>query len=418
MERGDVMRKSLVALSALQLLASPALAAEPPKYEPQFDALWQTVDDHFYDPSFHGLDWKAIGARYRGRLVGVTNDAGFERLATAMLGELGTSHLYVFPPTDSSAAGTGIAVRWRTIAGQPIAAAIDPLSEASAAGLRVGDLLLSPLTAVSGPKGSIATLRVENCGHATHTLHVRRVSALWPPVHPGFAWHRVSWAPDHSIGYLRIDRFDDGADSLADQAMEELKDTDGLIVDIRHNSGGNLSALRLASYFWGPAEAAVALLARDYLKVLDHPVTVADIANVARVTGAYSDRTIFAAVAAHSGAAVFMSEDMGAKRYAKPVVILIGEDTGSAAEGFGWMMRRRAKFVGARSAGALLSGEEFDLPGGWHVTIPVQGVWAADGTDYRDKALMPDIPVAWRRADVCERRDPDIAKALAVLGVP
>jgi len=414
------MRRSLMAVASVAMLAWPATAAEPPKYGPLFDALWQTVDDHFYDPSFHGLDWRAIGARYRAKLPRVTNDAGFERLATAMLSELGTSHLYVVPPKDSTASGTGVAVRWRTISGQPIAAEIDPLSDAGAAGLKTGDRLLSPMAAVPGTKGSIATLRVQSCSGATRTLNIRRLSALWPPVHPGFAWHRVSWAPGHSIGYLRIDRFDDGADTLADKAMAELKDTDGLIVDIRANSGGNLSALRLASYFWGASEPAVALLARDYLKALGHPVTAADIAHVAPVAGAYTDEAIFAAVGAHNGAAMFMSEDMGAKRYAKPVVVLIGEDTGSAAEGFGWLMRRHsgAKFVGRQTAGALLSGEEFDLPDGWHITIPVQGVWAADGTDYRDKALSPDVPVALSRADICAGRDSDIARALKILGAP
>lgn len=412
------MRKFVLIAAAVAALSWPGHAAEPSKYERLFDTLWHTVDDNFYDPNFIGHDWNAIGARYRARLLAVHDDKAFARLASAMLGEIGTSHLYILPPKVSSASGTGIGVQWQSVAGQTIADEIDPLSDARVAGVRPGDRLLSPYAALVGAKGSMASVTVEHCDGKRQTLRIRRVAAFWPPVHPGFAWHIVSSGPGHSIGYLRIDRFDDGAAALADTAMDELKDTDALIIDIRQNTGGNMSALRLASYFTGPAAPNIALLARDYLKALGHPLTAADIAKVPQVSGVYTTDGVQSAVGSHNGAMVFMSEDMGAKRYTRPVVVLIGGDTGSAAEGFAWAMRLHAtaKFIGRKTEGALLSGVEFDLPDGWRVTVPVQGLWAPDGTDFRDRSVTPDIPVHWSRDDFCAGRDPDIARALTDLG--
>ena len=126
---------------------------------------------------------------------------------------------------------------------------------------------------------------------------------------------------------------------------------------------------------------------------------------------------IMAAVSAHQGDAVFMTEDMGDKRYTKPVVVLMGEDTGSAGEGFAWVMRdfTKATLVGRKTAGVLLSGETFDLPDGWKVTVPVQGLWGPDGIDYRDRAVSPNVTIKWTSDDLCLGRDPDIGEAVRLL---
>jgi len=399
-------------------LAVPAQADAPKaKYTALYDVLVTTIDSNFYDPSYHGLDFVAIAKRYRARVGGIENDTQFENLVTQMLDELGTSHLYVVPPSSSSASGAGIGVKFHTIGSADLVTDVTPLSDARAKGIHVGDRLLSAKTALPGPLGSHANVDVQDCAGATHAYEVKRVGAYWPPQHPGFEWRSFALAPKLTVGYIRADRFDDGAAELADQAMAELKDADALIIDIRANSGGNLSALRLGSYFSGDEKIAVGLFARDYLKELKHPVRKSDVQSAPRVKGAYTDEAIFAGIGANKGAAVFMTDDLGDKRYTKPVIVLIGEDTGSAGEGFAWQMRlmTKAKLVGRTTAGALLSGQTFDLPGGWHVTIPVQGVWGGDGTDYRDKAVKPDIRVEWTRDELCAGRDPDIEKALALL---
>lgn len=394
-----------------------AAADDKPTYPTLFDATWNAVNDNFYDPGFHGVDWKAVGDKYRARLGGVTNDKQFEALASAMLAEIGTSHLYILPPSASSASGTGIGVRFHEIDGATIVTSIAPFADARQRGVHEGDRLLTPRDALSGTVGTPADAKFEDCAGNARTVTVHRIGAFSPPPHPGFEWRTFKTADHHTVGYIRIDRFDDGAAELADQAMVELKDTSSIVIDVRANSGGNLSALRLVSYFVDGSRPVAALFARPYLKALGRPVTGADVLGAFKTLDAYTDDSIFAAVSAHQGAATFWTDDVGDKRYTKPVVVLIGEDTGSAAEGFAWAMKRapHVKMVGRKTAGALLSATDIDLPGGWRVVVPVQGVWGADGTDYRDRAVVPDVAVRWTRADVCAGRDPDIAEALSLL---
>lgn len=422
MRQTPTTRRWLAATAAalLAITTWDATSAEQSaSYVSLFDALWSTTDKNFYDPGFLGHDWKAIGERFRAKLGTVHTDKEFERFADSMLDQLGASHLYVIAPRSSTASTVDIGVKFRDLEGKYLVSFVDPLSDARRAGLRIGDQLISPKADLSGGPGSVANLEIGRCDGAVRTLHVRREGTLWPPVHPGFAWHSIRASPERTIGYLRITRFDDGAAPLIDQAMEELKDTDGLIIDVRGNSGGNFSAARLVSYFSGPAQIVVALLSRPYLEKLGHPVTKIDIQKAPRVTGAYTTASIFAAISKNGGGAVFMTEDVGKKEYTKAVVVLMDHETGSAGEAFASMMKRmtHAALVGQETAGVLLSGNEFDLPGGWKLVVPVDGLWAPDGTDFRDRPALPSIAVHWTRADMCSDRDPDLEKALALLEV-
>lgn len=176
--------------------------------------------------------------------------------------------------------------------------------------------------------------------------------------------------------------------------------------------------MRLASHFSGTAQIVVALFARPYLDELGHPVTASDVEHAQKIFGAYTDAKIFQAIARNGGGAAFMTQDLRSREYTKPIIVLTGANTGSAGEGFAWMMKdmTHATLVGRKTAGVLLSGKEFDLPGGWKVVVPVDGLWSRGGVDFRDRPVSPNIAVRWTRADMCSGRDPDIEKALELLG--
>lgn len=400
----------LLASAALLILPVSVMARAGP-YLKLYEALWKTVNDNYYDPRFRGTDWAAVRARYRERMSSVRTANEFQQLATAMLAEIPSSHLYIHPPARSQHR-IGIGARFRVSEGRVVVSQVAPLSDAHRQGLRPGAILVSDRESLRGAVGTTATVRIEECSGAQRSLAVRRESAFWPPEHPGFRWSQISTGADRTIGYMRIDRFDDGAAELADRAMEELGDVEALIIDVRENSGGNASALRLNSYFAPDVELAFVLLGRPYLQALGHPVTAADVKSAPRITGAYTTDAILAAVRKHGGAAFWT--DAVPRRFSGPVFVLIGPDTGSAAEGFAWYMqlRTKAQLIGEQSAGALLSSDTFDLPEGWSVTIPVHGIWGPDGTDFADRALTPDLQVLTSREDLCTGRDKVVDTAL------
>jgi carboxyl-terminal processing protease len=381
-----------------------------------FDAAVKTVSEQFYDPAFHGVDWADVQARYRARLGEVVDDSGLQRLIEQMLGELKSSHLYIYRTVPGSS-GVGLAARVEPVDGVDTVLELPSLSDARAKELRPGDRILGGVAALNGPAGTVADVKVERCDGTTTQLKIRRERWQFPQEHPGWRWTRIRVAPDKVIGYLRVDRFDDGAAELADQAMAELARTQGLVIDIRANSGGNISALRLASYFSEYSGPAFALLSRPYLQKLGRPVTAADIGAVPKVVGRYRGEDVGEALSRSDGAALFHIEDLGAKRYRERVVVLIGPNTGSAAEGFAWGMKTwsKARLLGAPTAGAILSGDDFDIAPGWSLTVPTAGHWSSSAENLNDKAVTPHENVPETRADLCAGRDKGVERAMAIL---
>lgn len=391
---------------------SPAVMAQD--YVQVFDELDLTVRENFYDPHFGGRDWAEIVVRYRSKLTDVTTDAEFQRLGQRMLNELGVSHVVLHLPGENRPT-MGLGARSETIGGETVIVDIDPVSGARAAGLRIGDHILNP-SAIRGPRQELALLDVERCNGSHVRLSVPRESAYWPPREPTISWSVLRRGDGRSVGYIRADRFSDDAAGLIDAAMETVGETDGLLIDIRNNSGGNASALRLLGYFADPGPG-VALLSRPFLEKLDTPVQASDLATIHRVSRAYTTESIFDAVRQGDGAVMLMIEDLGERRYRKPVIILIGPETGSAAEGFAWGAREQTQaiLVGRKTAGVLLSSETFSLSNGWRVTLPVHGNWGPDGRDYGDQPVPPHVVTALTREAVCRNEDVDLAAAIKTL---
>src|ERR1700753_1781181 len=144
---------AILALGGAALLGLTAAGPAPPPasdYPKIFEAVWSDVDQNFYDPTFHGIDWRATGARYRARLAGVHDDKAFSALMGAMLGELQVSHTHLTPPSASSARGVGVGMDLMTVDGAPTVADLAPLSDGRRTGLRVGDRLEGPPEALYG----------------------------------------------------------------------------------------------------------------------------------------------------------------------------------------------------------------------------------------------------------------------------
>lgn len=67
-----------------------------------FDQSRQAISDNFYDPKFNGVDWKAIGEKYRVPAAKAANDAEFMTLMREMLKELKVSHVgFYYSPFEN-----------------------------------------------------------------------------------------------------------------------------------------------------------------------------------------------------------------------------------------------------------------------------------------------------------------------------
>ena len=57
-----------------------------------FNHTWHQVDDKFYDPAFHGVDWAAMETAYKPKVAAISNNRDFAVLMSEMLGQLNASH--------------------------------------------------------------------------------------------------------------------------------------------------------------------------------------------------------------------------------------------------------------------------------------------------------------------------------------
>ena len=180
-----------------------------------------------------------------------------------------------------------------------------------------------------------------------------------------------------NIGYLRLSSFDPAAflkDRLT-SAMNFLAGTDGLLIDLRDNPGGDSSGYTLlASYFLGP-----------------DPVDLND---------TICDRGCPPSVGPAVGNVIHQTtvSDIGGTSYgAKPVYVLTSSGTFSAAEAFTYALqaRGRAFVVGEVTGGGAHPTQFIQLNSHFQASIPyAHTVNPVTGTSWEGVGVQPDLAVS------------------------
>lgn len=168
-----------------------------------------------------------------------------------------------------------------------------------------------------------------------------------------------------NIGYLQISSFGPAflvSDKFA-AAMNELADTDGLIIDLRNNGGGGGDS--------------VALLI-SYL--VDGRTRLND--SWERATGITTQ--------------YWTQDKLDGKRYGgkKPVLILAGPNTKSAAESFAYQLQalKRATVIGERTWGGANASRPYRLSEHFVAFIPSKrSISPITHTDWEGAGVIPDV---------------------------
>lgn len=222
-------------------------------------------------------------------------------------------------------------------------------------------------------------------------------SAIWRSYQPSLAWTAVSsswgWGRRDNIGYIMISSWNPATVRPADldAALEQLRDTRALIVDVRPNGGGNDAiALEFAARFTTERITFASVRFRD-------GAGHADFGPVVQRT--FSPR--------------------GAWQYTKPVYLLIGPNCFSSNETF---IAAMAALPQVTTAGDVTGGSsgnprEFELivagrNTGWKYSVPRWIETLADGTVIEWNGIRPDVSVPFDSAMVAAGRDPVLEWAL------
>ncbi|MGE0242115.1 MAG: S41 family peptidase [Parvibaculaceae bacterium] len=368
-----------------------------------FDEAWQEVRESFYDPKLKGLDWNAVGRKYRAEAT--LPKANVAEIINRMLAELKSSHTGYYTPDDiayydladifshslrrelekrfakGEVAYEGVGMVTRVIDGRHFISGLLAGFPAAAAGLAVGDEIVAADGKGFEPIGSFS-------GKVARSVHltIRRAAGAEPQtvavvpqkLRPDQTFYaamengaRLIEKGGHRLGYVHIWSY---AGRQYQELLEELisgkfKDADALIWDLRDG--------------WGGAQP-------DYL----------DIFNARSPTMILTGR---------DGASTVNT------RWRKPVILIINGGTRSGKEvlSYGFKKYGYGEVVGTRSAGALLAGRAFMQSNGSLLLIAVTDV-TVDGERLEGVGVAPDHEVPF---DIRYARgaDPQLDAAIDVL---
>jgi len=83
----------------LALVVSLSFArADNPSYADRFETVWQLVQERYWDLERLGIDWQAVGRKYRPEALAAADDDAFYGVLEQMYREIGDDHSVFVPP--------------------------------------------------------------------------------------------------------------------------------------------------------------------------------------------------------------------------------------------------------------------------------------------------------------------------------
>jgi hypothetical protein len=210
----------------------------------------------------------------------------------------------------------------------------------------------------------------------------------------------ISYWPfkNSNIGYISINTFNvksgtfvyaDDSFLVIDDIIRQFKEKDGIIVDLRWNSGGlPANVVTVADRFTDKKRLYIKLRSKngpgknDFSEWID-----------------------------------FYISPKGPEQFLKPVVVLTSKSTGSAAEWFTLAMKTlpNATVVGDTTSGCFSPKVERELPNGWSFTLSSKIAVSAEMVQYEGFGIPPDFTILNTKNDLDNKRDAMLEKAIEVI---
>jgi tricorn protease len=371
-------------------------------FQEMFEQSWRALDEQFYDPRHHGVNWKEIREKYRPLVKHVSLREDFYALVSLMLGELNASHVGItgfrLPPEETTAdlgllfdetyQGPGLKVaeilkrgpadkRGLNLKAGEIILAIDGVDLTDKVSLskllnaKVGENVLLHVTA--NPADPKAKRRVEI--QATTRDKVRDLMyERWVERNA----RRVAELSQGKYGYIHIPTMDqDGMDRFIRGLYSENFDKEAIVLDVRYNGGGYTHDQIL-----------------NYLGGREHTFFRQRDGGQGMVLGSFD------------------------RKWTKPLVLLINDRSYSDAEIFPSAFRALGlgKLVGQPTAAHVLGTyDNYRLIDGSRFRIPRVGVYTLSGANMEKEGVVPDVLVEQHPDQLAKGLDLQLDKAVEVV---
>jgi len=340
--------KKIILFSGAALLLFPSceriLIGEEVANTPvnNFNKLWADFDQYYGLFDVKQIDWDSMYNVYRPQVSDDMGDAGLYDAVTEMLAPLNDKHVTLYP-TDP------FLPRWSV--------------DLDENGVFVTDFF---------------------------NLDVVKDNYLadWHELNYSFRYGKT--APN--IGYIYLKDFPGSmgdAKKKMDQILDALKDSKGIIIDIRENEGG--------------FDPVAQYVAGRFADSRHHYMTTKKRNGPARTD--------------FTEPVEWYVEPTGDFQYTGPIVLLTSRATISAGETFSLAMRElgHVTHIGEITAGAFSDNITKELYNGWMFTLSVGDYRASDGNSYEGVGLLPSVLIYNEKEDVKSGKDFALEKAVEAL---
>ncbi len=373
-----------------------------------FEQVWQTVNDHFYDPDFNGVNWSALREEYQLQVGQSPTREAAAAVINTMLAELDTSHTRLYLPEEPAyyqllgifqprlpdlqeqlepffpegkITYRGVGIFTQTLDGKVFVSGVLEGSPAAEAGLRVGDQIVSVAGRPFHPIDSFAEAgQVEMMiqrsaaedSQQTLTVAPKLFDATTMFLDAQTASVEAIERQNHRIGYMHLWSY---AGDQYQQKLEEellygrLKDVDAFVLDLRGGWGG--ASPTVLNFFTGRGPSVTSILPRQGVR------------------------------------------ETTQSHWNKPVVMLVNQESRSAKEilAYAFQQYQIGAVVGSQTAGAVVAGRPFLMPDGSALYVAVADVLVDETQRLEGRGITPDIQVPFS-LPYAEGADPQKEQAI------
>ena len=369
---------------------NPDSLTDSTQIKPQklFERTWREIDSGFYDSSLNKQDWSYWKKHYKGK---IKTDEDAQVAIDTMIASLDDDYSkylnkkeYAEQNSSIESKISGIGVNIMNDAGKIIVFSVIDNTPAKEAGIKANDVIIKVdgknvsgmnisevATLVRGKEGSIVTLEIQRKNKKIIKSVRRKTIKI----------DSVKSSVKKDIGYIQISSFI--ATSTPTEfitALEKTKDTKGLILDLRGNTGGLL-------------------------------------ANAIFVANMFVDKGTIVNIVSRNGKVEDIKAQNSSLTIDKPVVVLVDGASASASEILSGALKdhHKAVLVGTRTFGKGMVQRIIPLPNSTGLNLTIAKYLTPSGSDINKKGITPDYVVKYTESDFIAHRDPQREKAEKIL---
>ncbi|MBR5554550.1 S41 family peptidase [bacterium] len=353
-----------------------------------FENVWTTVKNNYYDESLNHQTWYRWKEHYRGK---IKTDEDAKVAIDSMLASLDDPYSRYMDKSEYNEQNssidskiTGIGVNIASISGKIQIINVMDGTPAQASNLQNGDIILDingkdvnglslsdVANLVRGPENTVVNI----------TIMRDKDKFLKKVMRKEIKIKTVKSSVDKNIGYIQISSFlGTSTPNEFIEAIDRTKDTEGLILDLRGNTGGLLpNAVFIANLFITKGNL-VSIVGRDNYRF--------DI----------------------EAENIELEID-------KPLIVLVDGSSASASEILSGALKdyKRAKLLGTKTFGKGMVQKIVPLPNETGLNLTIAKYLTPNGADINKKGITPDIEVKLTLEDIKNRNDVQLETAKKIL---